>query len=89
MVTSDNHDGRFLAGGQVGADYQLAATGCSASKASTAGSATTTTGWFSPAVSCTSTTRAIASVTGRVGFAWGPALLYAKGGYAYSDNRET
>ena len=28
-------------------------------------------------------------MTGRVGFAWGPALLYAKGGYAYSDNKET
>jgi outer membrane immunogenic protein len=24
-------------------------------------------------------------VTGRVGYTWGPALLYVKGGYAYSD----
>jgi outer membrane immunogenic protein len=33
--------------------------------------------------------RALASLTGRVGFTVGPALLYVKGGYAYSDNRET
>jgi outer membrane immunogenic protein len=33
--------------------------------------------------------RALGSVTGRVGYTWGPALLYVKGGYAYSDNNET
>lgn len=32
--------------------------------------------------------RAIASITGRLGWTWGPGLLYVKGGYAYSDNRE-
>jgi len=33
--------------------------------------------------------RAIGSITGRVGYTWGPGLAYVKGGYAYSDNRET
>ena len=33
--------------------------------------------------------RALASITGRVGWTWGAGLLYVKGGYAYSDNRET
>ncbi|MBR0691596.1 outer membrane protein [Bradyrhizobium lablabi] len=33
--------------------------------------------------------RAIASITGRFGYTWGPGLIYVKGGYAYSDNRET
>ncbi len=28
----------------------------------------------------------LGSVTGRVGYTWGPALLYAKGGYAFRDN---
>src|SRR6478736_2759521 len=32
--------------------------------------------------------RGLGSVTGRIGYTWGPALLYVKGGYAYSDNRE-
>ena len=28
----------------------------------------------------------LGSVTGRVGYTWGPALLYAKGGFAWRDN---
>jgi outer membrane immunogenic protein len=32
---------------------------------------------------------AFGSVTGRLGYAWGPALLYAKGGYAWADNKVT
>lgn len=32
---------------------------------------------------------ALGSVTGRLGYAWGPALLYVKGGYAWADNRVT
>ncbi len=28
----------------------------------------------------------IGSVTGRLGYAWGPTLLYAKGGYAWRNN---
>jgi outer membrane immunogenic protein len=28
----------------------------------------------------------LGSVTGRLGYAWGPALLYAKGGYAFKDS---
>ena len=30
-----------------------------------------------------------ASITARVGYTWGPGLLYVKGGYAYSDNNDT
>ena len=29
--------------------------------------------------------RGLASVTGRLGYTWGPALLYVKGGWAYAD----
>ena len=28
----------------------------------------------------------LGSVTGRLGYTWGPALLYGKGGYAWKDN---
>lgn len=31
--------------------------------------------------------RSFGSVTGRIGFTTGPALIYAKGGYAWADNR--
>ena len=33
--------------------------------------------------------RALASVTARFGYAFGAALFYVKGGYAWSDNNET
>jgi outer membrane immunogenic protein len=33
--------------------------------------------------------RAIASITARLGWTWGPGLLYVKGGFAHSDNRQT
>ena len=32
--------------------------------------------------------RGLGSITARVGYTWGPGLVYVKGGYAYSDNRE-
>jgi outer membrane immunogenic protein len=34
----------------------------------------------------TGNTNQLGSVTGRLGYAWGPALLYAKGGYAWRGN---
>jgi outer membrane immunogenic protein len=33
----------------------------------------------------TSNTNQLGSVTGRLGYTWGPTLLYAKGGYAWRD----
>src|SRR5258708_5796884 len=41
-----------------------------------------------PARPYTNSQRGLGSVTGRVGYTWGPALLYVKGGYAFSDNKE-
>jgi outer membrane immunogenic protein len=37
----------------------------------------------------TNNQRGLGSVTGRIGYTWGPALLYVKGGYAYSDYSES
>ncbi len=58
------------------------------SKVSTAGSATTAA-WSSRGYVYANNQRALGSVTGRVGYTWGPGLVYVKGGYAYSDNNET
>jgi outer membrane immunogenic protein len=33
--------------------------------------------------------RGLGSMTGPLGYTWGPALLYAKGGYAWADTRHT
>jgi outer membrane immunogenic protein len=32
--------------------------------------------------------RGLGSITARVGYTWGPGLVYVKGGWAYSDNNE-
>jgi outer membrane immunogenic protein len=43
---------------------------------------------FPGGVAYTNDQRGLGSITGRVGYTWGPGLLYVKGGYAYSDNNE-
>ena len=66
------------------------ATSWSASKASTPGSAATRSARSFPAGFVYSNNqRGLGSVTGRLGYSWGPALFYVKGGYAYSDYSET
>jgi outer membrane immunogenic protein len=32
--------------------------------------------------------RGLGSITARIGYTWGPGLVYVKGGWAYSDNNE-
>jgi outer membrane immunogenic protein len=39
--------------------------------------------------SYTNNQRGLGSVTGRIGYTWGPGLLYVKGGYAFSDNNDS
>lgn len=81
-------DARFLGGVQVGADYQFAPNWLIGAEAqyswlprnNNAGGLA-----FAPAGLASLDNRAIGSVTGRIGYVWGPALLYAKGGYAWND----
>lgn len=72
-----SNDARFIGGGQVGADYQFAQSWVVGIEANYSAMGNNN-GNFN---------RGLASVTGRLGYAWGPALLYAKGGYAYADTR--
>jgi outer membrane immunogenic protein len=89
--TSDNSDGRFLGGLQIGADYQFAPNWVVGIEGqySWVGSNNTTVAFLGTANTYNLNQKGIASVTGRVGYTWGPALLYVKGGYAYSDYSET
>jgi outer membrane immunogenic protein len=85
-----NYDARFLGGVQAGADYQLAPSWVVGVEGqySWLGS-NTATAVFPAGLVYNNNQRALASLTGRVGYAWGPSLFYVKGGYAYSDNSET
>lgn len=82
-----NNSARFMGGIQGGADYQFArnwVVGLEAQYSwlpNSNNGATLAGGTF-----VTQNERGIGSVTGRLGYTWGPALLYAKGGYAYREN---
>jgi outer membrane immunogenic protein len=90
LVTGNNNDGRFLGGVQVGADYQFAPNWVLGIEGQYSWLGSNNNGVIFPGgLVYTNNQRALASVTGRVGYTWGPALLYVKGGYAYSDNNET
>ena len=88
-TTNNGDNGRFLGGLQAGADYQFApnwVVGIEGqySWLGSNNNAVAFTGLGTGYV-YTNNQRGLGSVTGRVGYTWGPALLYVKGGYAYSD----
>ena len=71
------NDGRFMGGVQAGYDYQFAPNWVMGLEANS--SFLDTGSSFA--------NRGLGSVTGRLGYTWGPAMLYAKGGYAWADSR--
>jgi outer membrane immunogenic protein len=90
--TSDNSDGRFLGGLQIGYDYQFAPNWVFGIEGqySWVGSNNTNVAFLTtPGVTYNLNQKGLGSVTGRIGYTWGPALLYVKGGYAYSDYSES
>jgi len=89
--TSDNSDGRFLGGVQVGADYQFAPNWVIGVEGqySWVGNNNTTVVFAPSGYGYNLNQKGLASVTGRLGYTWGPALLYVKGGWAYQDATET
>jgi outer membrane immunogenic protein len=89
LATGNNGNGRFLGGLQVGGDYQFnpnVVVGVEGQYSWLAGSVGAA---FPGGYAYTNSQRGLGSITGRVGYTWGPGLLYVKGGYAYSDNNES
>jgi outer membrane immunogenic protein len=87
-VTGNNNNGRFLGGFQAGADYQFAPNWVAGIEGQYSWLGNNNSVIFPNNYVYTNNQRALGSVTGRVGYTWGPGLLYVKGGYAYSDNSE-
>jgi outer membrane immunogenic protein len=80
-------DGRFLGGVQGGFDYQFATNWVMGVEAQYSWLGTNNNGVLFPGGTLiTNNNDQLGSVTGRLGYTWGPALLYAKGGYAWRDN---
>lgn len=87
LSTGNNGNGRFLGGVQVGGDWQFHPNflvGVEGQYSWLSGSV----GAVFPGGVYTNDQRGLGSITGRVGYTWGPGLVYVKGGYAYSDNNE-
>src|SRR5260370_6208966 len=89
LATGNNNNARFRGGLQVGYDYQFAPNWVLGIEGQYSWLANNNNGVIFPgAFVYTNNQRGLGSVTGRVGYTWGPALLYVKGGYAFSDNNE-
>jgi outer membrane immunogenic protein len=81
------NDARFFGGVQGGFDYQFAGNWVVGAEAQYSWLANNNNGVLFPGGTLvTSNNNQLGSVTGRLGYAWGPTLLYAKGGYAWRDN---
>src|SRR5450631_3062585 len=80
--------GRFLGGVQGGFDYQFATNWVVGAEAqySWLSNNNNNNVIFPAGTTITAKNDQLGSVTGRLGYTWGPALLYAKGGYAWRDN---
>ncbi|MBN9149007.1 MULTISPECIES: outer membrane protein [unclassified Nitrobacter] len=74
-----SNDGVFMGGVQAGYDTQFSANWVFGLEANY--SFLDTGSWFA--------NRGLGSVTGRLGYTWGPAMLYVKGGYGWADSRYT
>ena len=88
LVLSD-YSARLLGGFQAGADYQFAPNWVVGAEGQYSWlGKNNLNATFPNAMIFNNDQRAIASITARVGYTWGPGLVYVKGGYAYSDNNE-
>src|SRR5471030_1963439 len=87
-ITGNGNNGRFLGGLQAGADYQFAPNWVAGIEGQYSWLGHNNSVIFPGGFVYANNQRALGSVTGRVGYTWGPALLYVKGGYAYSDYSE-
>ena len=87
-VLSDS-SARLLGGVQAGLDWQFAPNwvlGTEGQYSRLGKSNLTAT--FPGGYVYTNDQRGLGSITARIGYTWGPGLIYVKGGYAYSDNSE-
>ena len=88
LSTGNNGNGRLLGGLQGGADWQFAPNWVVGAEAQYSWLSGSVGAVFPGGYAYTNSQRGLGSITGRVGYTWGPGLVYVKGGYAYSDNNE-
>src|SRR6202158_3027234 len=90
-TNNNSNNGRFLGGVQGGADYQFAPNWVLGIEGEFSWLGSNNNGIAFPGTGFvyTNNLRGLGSVTGRLGYTWGPALLYVKGGYAFADRNDS
>src|SRR5258705_13472225 len=87
-VLSDS-SARLLGGVQAGLDWQFAQNWVLGTEGQYSWlGKNNLTATFPGGYVYTNDQRGLGSITARIGYTWGPGLVYVKGGYAYSDNNE-
>lgn len=85
--TSNNDRGSFLGGGQIGADYQFSPNWLVGIEGQISGISESDRRFVNAAGAGFRTNNDwIASVTGRLGYVWGPGVIYGKGGVAFRED---
>ena len=87
-LVGTKQDAAFMGGGQLGADYQFAPNwvlGIEGQISALTNNDRTFTDTATGDV-LRSKSDWLASVTGRLGYTWGPGMIYAKGGVAFRDD---
>lgn len=88
LALSDN-DARFMGGVQAGADWQFYGNWVVGAEGQYSWlSRNNASAVFPAGYVYSNDQRALGSITARLGYSFGAALVYVKGGYAYSDNRD-
>jgi outer membrane immunogenic protein len=85
-LTGGNRDAAFLGGGQLGGDYQIAPNWVVGIEGQISGLSNNDRNFVTGVQTLRDRYDWLASVTGRLGYTWGPGLIYAKGGVAFRDD---
>lgn len=85
---TSNSNSSFLGGGQIGADYQFSPNWLIGIEGQISGMTNNDRRFTDTVGGGVLRDRSdwLASVTGRLGYVWGPGVIYAKGGVAFRDN---
>lgn len=85
-AVGSNRDSAFMGGGQAGYNYQFAPNWLIGVEGDIDGLSGSDRNFTNPTGAFRDRTDWLASVTGRLGYTWGPTLAYAKGGVAFRDD---
>jgi outer membrane immunogenic protein len=87
LLRGSSRDAAFLGGGQLGADYQFAPNWVVGIEGQISGLSNNNRTFSDGFDALRDRSDWLASVTGRLGYTWGPGMIYAKGGVAFRDNK--